>query len=447
MSNSSQIYFAVLQSSLLLFAAGCASDKLSNPQVKAATAQTVSCHTSNDPFAEGTDLAESAKALAKTARSTADWNAVAVSWLQAIQQLQTVPLKDPKRIFAQKKVKEYLGALDNAQQKALQNRSLLSFPTFNSQLLDEQLLLYLSYIAAMGVPDVLIVGSSRSLQGVDPQQLQQSLATQGKGELKVFNFGINGATAQVIDLLLRQVLTPEQLPKLIIWADGTRAFNSGRTDRTYNAIASSPGYQQILAGIRPSWPVQTPVTVTPCPSPPSSPTPTTTPSQTRSPLKIFLALTASDSKVATTDASGFLPLENRFDPETYYQKFPKVSGKYDSDYANFQLTGKQGDALNAVTNFTKNQKISLIILNLPLTEEYLDPFRRRYEQEFNQAVEKLSKDQGFIFINFSQLWLDRYHYFLDPSHLNRYGAAAVSQQLAQEKRIIWPVRSPETPAK
>lgn len=437
MSNSSQLYFAVLQSSLLLFAAGCAPDKLSNPQINAATAQTVSCHASNDPLAEGTNLAESAKALAKTARSAADWNAVAMNWLQAIQQLQAVPLKDPKRIFAQKKVKEYLGALENAQQKALQNRSLLSFPTFNSQLLDEQLLLYLSYIAAVGVPDVLIVGSSRSLQGVDPQQLEQSLASQGKGELKVFNFGINGATAQVVDLLLRQILTPEQLPQLIIWADGTRAFNSGRTDRTYNAIASSPGYQQILAGIRPRWPVPPPASVTPCP-PPSSPTPTTIPSQTLSPLKISLALTVSNSKVATTDSSGFLPLDNRFDPETYYQKFPKVSGKYDSDYANFQLTGKQGDALNAVSNFTKNQKISLIIVNLPLTEEYLDSFRRRYEQEFNQSLQQLSKDKGFVFINFSQLWLDRYNYFLDPSHLNRYGAAAVAQQLAQESAIVWP---------
>ena len=28
----------------------------------------------------------------------------------------------------------------------------------------------------------------------------------------IFNFGINGATAQVVDMVLRQVLEPDQLP-------------------------------------------------------------------------------------------------------------------------------------------------------------------------------------------------------------------------------------------
>lgn len=42
---------------------------------------------------------------------------------------------------------------------------------------------------------------------------------------------------------LRQLLTPQQLPKLVIWADGARAFNSGRIDRTYETIASSDRYR------------------------------------------------------------------------------------------------------------------------------------------------------------------------------------------------------------
>ena len=48
--------------------------------------------------------------------------------------------------------------------------------------------------------------------------------------------------------MTRRLLTPEQLPKLIIWADGARAFNSGRVDKTYNAIATSVGYQHLAAG-------------------------------------------------------------------------------------------------------------------------------------------------------------------------------------------------------
>uniref|UniRef100_A0ACD5GVQ6 Uncharacterized protein n=1 Tax=Desertifilum tharense IPPAS B-1220 TaxID=1781255 RepID=A0ACD5GVQ6_9CYAN len=35
---------------------------------------------------------------------------------------------------------------------------------------------------------------------------------------------------------------------MILWADGARAFNSGRGDATYNAIATSAGYQSLMAG-------------------------------------------------------------------------------------------------------------------------------------------------------------------------------------------------------
>ncbi|MEB3355992.1 MAG: hypothetical protein VKK04_04650 [Synechococcales bacterium] len=128
---------------------------------------------------------------------------------------------------------------------------LPDFPSFDSQRLDEQLALYSLYLATVGTPDVLIVGSSRSLQGIDPTELQQALVEQGYPELNIYNFGINGATAQVIDLVIRQVLTPAQLPDLIIWADGSRAFNSGRSDATYDQITASAGYQQLQAGHHP----------------------------------------------------------------------------------------------------------------------------------------------------------------------------------------------------
>ena len=125
------------------------------------------------------------------------------------------------------------------------------YPSFNSQLLDQQLILYSIHLFLSGPPDVLIVGSSRAIQGVDPKVLQQSLMAQGHPELDIYNFSINGATAQVIDLLLREILTRDQLPKLVIWADGSRAFNSGRPDRTYTQIAESDGFKQLANGMHP----------------------------------------------------------------------------------------------------------------------------------------------------------------------------------------------------
>ncbi|MHC5732907.1 MAG: hypothetical protein ACYTXY_54505, partial [Nostoc sp.] len=72
-------------------------------------------------------------------------------------------------------------------------------PSFNVRQLDEQLALYKQRLAKTGSPpDVLIIGSSRALRGVDPAALSKALVTQGYPNLDVFNFGINGATAQVV---------------------------------------------------------------------------------------------------------------------------------------------------------------------------------------------------------------------------------------------------------
>ncbi|MBW4522212.1 MAG: hypothetical protein KME16_21350 [Scytolyngbya sp. HA4215-MV1] len=129
-----------------------------------------------------------------------------------------------------------------------------AYPTFNSKQFDRQLKLYLEYQAAFGTPEILIVGSSRALQGIDPITLQQALAQRNYPNLRVFNFGINGATAQVVNLLIQRILTPDQLPRLIVWADGSRAFNSGRLDITYNGIVASKGYKLLSSGIRPTLP-------------------------------------------------------------------------------------------------------------------------------------------------------------------------------------------------
>ncbi|NJK28481.1 MAG: hypothetical protein HC925_08545 [Coleofasciculaceae cyanobacterium SM2_3_26] len=56
---------------------------------------------------------------------------------------------------------------------------------------------------------------------------------------------------QVVDFVLRKLLTSEQLPRKILWADGVRAFNSGRPDRTFAAIQTSVGYEMLAAGVRP----------------------------------------------------------------------------------------------------------------------------------------------------------------------------------------------------
>ncbi|NEQ69856.1 MAG: hypothetical protein F6K21_31060 [Symploca sp. SIO2D2] len=436
------------------------------------------------PFTKGISKANSAATLSQTAQSQQEWDLVVLRWVQAIEGMQAVPLNSPKRAFAQKKVVEYLKALNLAQQKASSTPPSLPFASFNNQIFDEQLLLYLSYIATVGPPDVLIVGSSRALVGVDPRQLERQLATQGKGNLKVFNFGINGATGQMVAFQLRQLLTTEQLPKLIIWADGVRSFNSGRVDRTYQNLASSQGYQLVMAGNRPMLPPNTPEVNQDCGAIPDSTISQTTTEKseasvntanssttseewriarvpfetssnpesessspelllltqlnsTSTPQRLTLVKNAPDNTYSTVaiDANGFLPLESRFNPNTYYQTHPRVAGLYDGDYQPFSFSGPQWNALNSVRAFAMQRQVPLVLVNLPVSQNYLDWERSRREVQF----EKLMRGQtGLTFIDMGRLWLDQNQYFADPSHLNRYGAAAVASFLASHPNIYWP---------
>lgn len=376
-----------------------------------------------------------------------------------------------------------------------------AYLTFNSRQLDEKLALYQSYLKEYGAPDVLIVGSSRALRGVDPIALEKALAEQGYTGTKIFNFGVNGATAQVVDMVIRQLLPSEKLPKLILWADGARAFNSGRADLTYSGITASDGYKALAAGNLPipgtavaqvtdgAKHTEPAATTSVTEEPPTS---LSGGYQTvnqelnrqlgslsalyaqRDHLRVFLrdglvsllpqspSTVLSGSAIASNnlsdvtspgaaandpasvlaegqsaiDVDGFLPLSNQFNPATYYQKYSRVNGDYDSDYDSFTLEGTQTQALTNLAQFSQTHQIPLVFVNLPLTNAYLDPTRKRHEEDFQQHMLQLATQLGFVYRDLNQA-LVQPSYFSDPSHLNRYGAYAVSRQLAGDVMIPW----------
>ncbi|HIK12799.1 MAG TPA: hypothetical protein IGS52_21500 [Oscillatoriaceae cyanobacterium M33_DOE_052] len=366
----------------------------------------------------------------------------------------------------------------NAPVVAAQAQARQPYPSFGSDLLDRQIHIYQQFLAAGGPPDILIVGSSRALQGVDPVALQMAMAHHGYPGLRVFNFSINGATAQVVELLLRKILIGTPLPKAILWADGLRAFNSGREDRTYQAIVASRGYQLLAQGVRPFQ--NSPIASTPPTAPPTSATyfriQTTANNDPRAAITSTYKVgrqwwdTVQDELAATyqrqqetvtwwpgyeppplptleqiiageapnqLQPTGFIPITTRYNPATYYQQYPRVPGNYDGDYINFNLEGPQKAALESVAAFARTRRIPLIIVNLPLTDDYLDPVRTNYEAQFSAQMERLAIGQGFIFRDLVRQWPAQDEYFQDPSHINRYGAFAVALSLAQDDTITW----------
>ena len=372
------------------------------------------------------------------------------------------------------------------------------YPSFNNQLLDQKMELLQAHLLKQGVPDILIVGSSRALRGIDPLVLKHQLKRLGYPDLQILNVAVNGATAQVVDFQLRQLIPPDYLPQLIIWADGARAFNSGRTDITYNAIRTSEAYQNIALGELPPllMPLQTDETkpsVDPNPkqaAPKKIPPPAqwngiladyfasgSSVYEQRDRLKQWIVATArlslpqgamtteiqaqenqeplsmdpTDPEFSTladapqgegqVDEQGFVSLSTRFSPATYYQKYARVSGDYDRDYENFRTDGDQQTALEAVLDYSQSQGIPVVFVNLPLTREYLDPIRWDYEQEFQSDLYQLQAEGKLLLRNLVDLWPDALDNFSDPSHLNRYGAESVSLHLAEDPLIPWPSQS------
>jgi hypothetical protein len=331
------------------------------------------------------------------------------------------------------------------------------FPTLNSGQFDQQLQRYLRFLAESGPPDILIVGSSRASWGVDPIVLQRALVKRGHSNLKVFNFGVNGATAKVVEWLLRDLLTPEQLPRLIVWADGVRAFNSGRLDTTYDNLAVSEGYQAIAAGIRPPLlpPAQLRLGQFCLEMPPSYANSwassslsfpgglaaSTAPLRSESlpclgRVRLFRRFDpppqpTADTLAALHEATGFLAKSEKFDPDTYFQRYPLVPGGYDADYRNFSLVAEQTIALENVLRYAATRKIPVVFVSLPLTQFYLDSVRADSEEQFRIFLHQLAIAKRMTVLDWSGVWSGRYDYFVDPSHLNRFGAEAVALELGR----------------
>ncbi|WOD38432.1 hypothetical protein [Nodosilinea sp. E11] len=405
----------------------------SDPRPSAANAEAALPPT--DLWYEAVGEANQATLLAATATTAPQWNQVAGAWGRSVALLQAIAPDDPRQVFSQRKAREYQQNLYLAQQKADQQGLPRVFPALGSDVLDEQVSLYHAYVATLGPPDVLVVGSSRALQGVDPVVLQQALAAQGYPGLRVYNFSVNGATAQVVSFITRQLLAPDLHPRLVIWAEGSRAFNSGRFDRTFAEILASPGYAAVRDGA--TLTLASPNNLDQAEpasddSEPDSP-------ELDSPESEAIAPNAEYGTVPLSpiNSQGFLAVNDQFNPTVYYRSFPLVRGQYDNAYRPFRLDGVQTVSFEATTQFLQSQNIPLVFVNLPLSNDYLDGVRLNYERQFQQFLQGWANRGTLTLVDLLETWRWRSHLFADPSHINRYGAREIASLLAADGRIPW----------
>ena len=351
----------------------------------------------------GLQRVEQAATGTAAARTAEEWDRVMVNWMGAIATFQAIPADAPERAFLQRQQRQYLQQLVAAQQQAELASLPYVFPNLGSPVLNEQLVLYLSYVATVGPPDVLIVGSSRALYGIDPDTLEAALSARRElGPVNVYNLSVNGATAQVLNFMLQRLLTPDQLPRVVVWGTGSRGFNSARFDATFANVLDSPGYRAALAGNRPAFDLRQQAIVQP----------------------------------SGLTSKGFLPVPTVFDPAQYYQRFPQVAGRFDGFYNPFNLDGVQTVSFRSLTSFLRTRQIELVMVNLPLSSDFLDAFRLNLEQRFQRFLQSEGQRSDFQVVDLLTQWRSRNDVFSDPSHLNQAGADAIAQQLANHPALL-----------
>ena len=367
------------------------------------------------------------------------------------------PELSTKFAIADPKINLPTDAPKNSAEKGITNKPALNF---NIALFNEKLaLIDWQTTNKQRSPDVLIVGSSRALRGIEPSTLEKSLINKGFKNINVFNLGIDGATAKVVNIQITQILTRPQLPRMIIWADGLRAFNSSRSDITYDEITASAGYKQLQETLKNNGVNPDPVTQQAIAS--KSPNPIAqsfdmlfTTLGKRQEIRASLVkkfdrdthlLSNSEALIASTmpstatalESKGFVAFDVTFNPNTYFQKFPQVPGDYDLDYRNFETNGVQFDAFANVVDFCRRNNIELVMVNMPLYTTYLDAIRTRYEATFSSKMQDLALRENFTYLDLSHQLQNQAELFSDPSHLNKQGAIAIAQMLAKNSKIRW----------
>jgi hypothetical protein len=372
----------------------------------------------------------------------------------------TQPHESTKLVIADPKINLQESLSKNERDQRITTKPALNF---NIALFNEKLALIDWQITnKQRSPEVLIVGSSRALRGIEPATLEKALINKGYKGLSVFNLGIDGATAKVVNLQITQILSPPQLPRMIIWADGLRAFNSSRSDLTYDEITASIGYKQLQENLKinntnpvasnnstdnskaskPFSPIAEAMNMLLATAPKRQEVRTSVVksfdrnTHMLSNSEALLAATMPNT-VTALDSKGFVAFDVTFDPNTYFQKYPQVPGDYDLDYRNFDTNGAQFDAFANVVDFCRRNNIELLVVNMPLHSSYLDASRSRYESIFNRRIEELALREKFTYLDLTQVVQNQAELFSDPSHLNKRGAIAIAQLLAQNPKIRW----------
>ena len=82
-------------------------------------------------------------------------------------------------------------------------------------------------------PDVVFMGASVVMQGFDPRIVREELADQSGRELKVLNLGVSHGFLDINYLVMKNVITKEKAPRVVVYGVFPADFFSKRIEEEY----------------------------------------------------------------------------------------------------------------------------------------------------------------------------------------------------------------------
>ncbi len=100
---------------------------------------------------------------------------------------------------------------------------------------------------------------------------------------------------------------------------------------------------------------------------------------------------------------------------------------------NYEIGGPSHWAMKKIIALAKDNGIELILVNMPVTEKFMEIFRYEEHAAYINYVERLSRNHGLRFHDIARddVGLTQ-HDFADLDHLNKPGAEKLSRYLSKE---------------
>lgn len=95
------------------------------------------------------------------------------------------------------------------------------------------------------------------------------------------------------------------------------------------------------------------------------------------------------------------------------------------------------DSLYKIIELCKNKNVTPVLITTPFAKEYTDAIKSLdmdYYNEFHEIIEKIQADTQVEYLDFSEdeRFCEKYEWFIDSNHLNKYGAREFTNMLLSE---------------